>query len=400
MSASPSTELAPSPSPSAPAAVLGIPDLTPPRGGWVAFLSPEDCLTLASENGSRTLSLCQLGKVAKYSWSPNGDWLAYQTLAGPVGVISLRHSSAVTVGDGWGLWEAQPAWSEDSQSLVYFSATYPGGAEGIPSALALRVFHVASGQTLTVTTLTNLVHDGIPSLCAQPFPNPLLPLSYAGTEGGGLFILDVQMAKGVGAVDIAKGCSCLWAPGGKGLLFPRSDSNKKPILFPLAPQRDGHPTSLVLWKAGVITPTVLLDAGERQAYWPAGWLPDGRLEVRVEQYDKDTYYQAPAEPEHVVYRYFRVSEAGELREVPQGEVPWWAAGRFEALIAGEFPGEEGQVVSLHVGPDGKTVAFAWQSEFSADWYNHVAVYLWQGDGHPTRLAMGYDPHWQPVQAQR
>lgn len=418
----------PSPEPqtglTTPAAAPEIPDLTPPAGGWLAFLTLDDCLALISPDGSRAVPLCQLGKVDEFIWSPSGDWLAYQAHAGPVGLVSLKRSSVTIVDDGW--WGHCPTWSQDSLSLAYLSAHWSGGqaaqAAGALPTVALRVYELASGQALTVTTIPDLARGGIPQLYPQPFPAHLVPVSYANNIGSGnLYIWDtqtgiqagfvtiagtswdVQTSKRGGVVNIVGACSYLWLPGGKGLLFAREDLDKKPVVLPWTQNASRYPQSLMLWRPGEASPTLLLEAAERQTLRPVGWLPDGRLEVCVRQWDRESYDQPPGTPEQVAYRYFNVSEGGELQETPAGELPWWAAGRVEAVAPAQLPGPAGQASPslgrVQVSPDGTTVAFSWQWGFGQGSSALVAVYLWRGEGQPVRLTMGYGPQWQPVQGQ-
>jgi hypothetical protein len=76
---------APTPTPSFP----GLPDLTPPTGGWIAFETPEERLALISPDGSRRVPLIEEGAVESFAWSPDGRWLAF-IRGGQLTLLSLK----------------------------------------------------------------------------------------------------------------------------------------------------------------------------------------------------------------------------------------------------------------------------------------------------------------------
>lgn len=378
-----------------------LPDLTPPRGGWIAFLTPEDHLVLVSPDGTRQVSLADEGRVTCFSWSPDGRWLAFSTSTRLL-LASIERSQLVVVSEGQRAGQCAVTWSQDSSHLAYLydltSIQKSYGAE-------MRLYDLASGQTTTIGTYPRPGETGeIAALCSQPFPSTMLPV--VEKVRGSLHIWDPATGKTVVSLNSdgrvveplrsVGACTHLWLTGGKGLIFPRQETGKRPVRLSGVLGGTFYPVSLSLWMAGDDDPVTLLQAQEGQSYWPVRWLPDGRLEVLMTQWDKDKY-DGPAEPEHVQYRHYKVNEQGESCEASDGDLPWWAGGGLQKRLsqAGLQP-PQGRLGQWEVGADGETVVFAWAR--SGDGQEQGAVYLWRGEGEPVRLAMGYDPQWQPVQS--
>lgn len=391
----PSPTVAVSPSP---AAILA--DLSPPPDGWIAFRTPDNRLALVSPDGSRCERLTwtsQHGELLDYAWSPDGRRIAFTLesyrLHGLPGaqlaLVSLEDARFIALTPP-GAVNREFTWSQDSRFLAYLWRTNP--QEERPS-LALRVMDIATGQVVTVTTFSNqlLPDPEIPCLCPQPFPYPLLPVCMAG--GCVLDIWDVQTGQKIVTLGSISG-EYIWHPNGEWLLMPKVEKGKEGIKQEGVEEDVIHPLSLAVWRRGDEGPAVILEGTKRRSYLPVRWLPDGRLMVRVMEWEKDEY-EGPAKPERVEYRFFWVDETGSIREA-EGDLPWWAATGFpEGLEAAGLP--RGQAGWWVVGPDGITVAFTWQ------WVEgdttHFGIYLWRGEGEPVHLATGTGPQWQPGQFQ-
>jgi hypothetical protein len=192
-------------------------------------------------------------------------------------------------------------------------------------------------------------------------------------------------------------CKHLWSPEGQGIVFLKVELEKEGIKMEDIQDPIIHPVSLALWRVGDEAPVVLLEGMKKQSYFPVRWLPDGRLVVRVTHWEKEKY-EEPTQPERVEYRFFYVSEEGELREAAGSNLPWWAAGGFqERLSEAHLPQSISPAISRlsgwEVGPDGKSVIFTWR--WVVDEEGKSAIYLWRGEGEPRRLSMGEYPRWQP-----
>jgi hypothetical protein len=208
-------------------------------------------------------------------------------------------------------------------------------------------------------------------------------------------------------------CDYLWLPETKGIIFAREETQKAGIEWtcPESTQfcskgetKVTHPISVAVWRmaedsAGYESPTVVLEGTQKRHCRPTRWLPDGRLEVQVKQFEKTTY-EGPAQPERVAYQYLVPTQDGTLREPESGGLPWWAAGgfaeRFEATdLYREQIGERSLIPGWAVGPDGETVAFAWSRQLDAEEWES-AIYLSRGEGEPVHLTAGSYPRWQPT----
>jgi hypothetical protein len=207
-------------------------------------------------------------------------------------------------------------------------------------------------------------------------------------------------------------CDYLWLPETEGIIFAGEETQKAGIEWtcPVSTQfcskgetKVAHPTSVAVWRmgeesAGDEAPTVVLESTQKRHYHPTRWLPDGRLEVQVSQFEKTTY-EGRGQPERVTYRYLVPTEDGTLREAENRDLPWWAVGgfgvRFETTsLYREQNGERPVMPGWEVGPDGETVAFAWSRQVDAERWES-AICLWRGEGEPRHLTAGSYPQWQP-----
>lgn len=374
-----------------------LPDLTPPPDGWIAYLTPERHLALAAPDGSRHVTLSALGPVSAAIWSPGGHWLAYAHRAGLTLISMETRPRLVPVADA--LWR-DPVWSGDGRFLAYIYPRPPSGTR--PRRYEIHLFDVSAARTIMATT-QGLGHSEWSSLCGILNP-PLVPVfdRFEGT----LCIWDVQAGSIVATFpsedtrwgELDSACPAIWLPAGDGLIFPLAELGQKEIELPGNPPEVGGPgytslrlASLAIWKVGEQAPHVLLNARERQRYWPEGWLPDGRLEVSVMEWSRDRYeLGVPRGPEHIDYRYFRLSENGWPQETDAQGIPWWAGGGLRVTL-GLPQAPQGTLGRWQVGPDGETVVF----EQKAD----GCLYTYRGEGEPVLLAAGYDPRWQPVPSQ-
>ena len=425
-----------------------LPDLTSPPGGWIAFQTPEEHLSLISPDGSQRITVTEQVTVDSFGWSPDGRKLAF-ALDGQLSLISIEDSRFVSLTEqagqirhfAWspdGHWVAfiirqkgsrggqlnlvsienpRPIpltpldavrsidliWSRDSQHLAYLHSL------GKPDAL--RVLDITTRDAITVSTYTNARPSEMAFLSSQPFPFPLLGVAEAGFNRT-VRIWDVRDRQVLTTIHPPSfRCHYLWLPHTPGLVFAREETEKPGIEWTCLQATQvcmkgetklRHPTSVVLWRmaedsVGDEAPTVVLEGEQKRHYYPTRWLPDGRLEVRVSHFEK-TAYEGPAQPARVTYRYLTVTEEGALREADGGDLPWWAAGgfteRFETTdLYQEQTRENPMLPSWNVGPDGETVTFAWTWRVEAEaWAS--AIYVWRGEGEPKRLAMGSSPQWQ------
>ncbi len=394
----PPTTVSPSP-------VVVLPEVSPPPDGWIAYRTPEGRLALVSPDGSQRVCCLtwtsQQGELLGYVWSPDGRRIAltlgsYYT---PLALISLEDSHFTTLAPP-GAVDPSFTWSQDGRYLAYLWRTDP--QEERPP-LALRVMDLTTGEMVTVTTFSNqlLPDPEVPALCPQAFPYPLLPVCM----GPGVCVLniwDVQTGQKVATPGvISLGREYVWLPGGEGLFLTKAKAGEV-IKREDVEDETIRMTDLAFWRRGDEAPRVVLQASKRQSYEPVQWLSDGRLVVRVMEWEKDEY-DGPAEPERVEYRLFAVDEAGGIREA-EGGWPWWAADGFLKRLAWVATGlpegdriPRGRLGEWEVGPDGVTVIFTWHW-FEGDEFMS-AIYLWRGEGEPMRLAMGTGPQWQPKQPQ-
>lgn len=390
----------PTPTPS----FLDLPDLTSPPGGWIAFKTPEEHLTLISPDGSRRVSLTEQGEVGSFAWSPDGRWLAF-TRWGQLILVSIEHSRFIPLTPPGTIRFTELTWSQDSHHLVYLHSLEKGNRPVAPDAL--RVLDIATRQAITVSTYSNTRPDEMAVLCPQPFPFPVLPVGEA-CFSRIVRLWDVQTREVLAEIYPASYyCDYLGLLKGKGIIFAKEETQKAGIESTcLQASQDCmkgetliiHPTDLAVWRMGDEALTVLLEGTQNQHYDPTRWLPDGRLEVRVNHFEK-TAYEGPARPEYVTYRYFDVTGDGMLREAKSGDLPWWAAGGFQEAfkttgLYQEQTRDRPLIPGWEVGPDGETVTFGWSRQVSEEQWES-AIYLWRGEGEPMRLSMGWYPQWQP-----
>lgn|GEM_PF-1429685 len=386
--------LAPTVTPTPSLVPFTFPDLTPPPGGWIAFRTPEGHLALVSPDTSRSISVTERGKVTDSAWSPDGRWLAFianmgGSTGGQLALVSLESSCLIpltrpgTVTPGL-------TWSQDSRSLV---CLYKMNPERDRSPLALRLFDVSTHQVVTLTTYSNSLSKGdIPALCPQAFPRQLLPVYLVGGRSwGSVEVRDSRVGTKVAELGPVSHCNHLWLPGGEGLIFPKVEFAKEGLRQEGVQEEIIYPVSLALWRVADEAPVVILEGTKQQSYFPVRWLPDGRLMVRVLEWEKEEY-EGPAWPEHVEYRFFYVDEGEEFQAAGAGGLPWWAAGGFEERLAATgLP--RGEVIDWEVGPDEVTVIFTWRWKEGGEFKS--AIYLWQGrDEEPVYLATGWYPRWQ------
>jgi len=382
-----------------------LPDLTPPPGGWIAYLTlePANRLALASPDGTRRVVLDELGPVSGFSWSPDGqrlavlqrgDWLALISLAGP-GIVQVSDSV-------WSRPAPGCAWSRDGQTLAYIRRG-PVGMNGA-AEYSICLYDVATEQTAaTPIRPKRFAEWGCVAGEAAP---PLVPLLH-GLEAT-LQVWDVAAGQVVAAFAHSDtglqgngaGHAALWMPDGRGLVFARMELDRAPVeVLQRWPVMDVvvrtslyYPSSLALWQVGSGVAQTVLEAEARRRLWPEGWLPDGRLEVRVMEWARERYEPGEARgPEQVSYRYFRVAEGGGLEAVGTADVPWWAGGQLQARLGWPLD-PMGELYRACVAPDGVTVALTQRCPGEA---KGGCIALWQGEGEPVLLAEGHDPQWQP-----
>ena len=401
--------LAPTPTPTPSLFPSTFPDLTPPPGGWIAFLTSEGHLTLISSDASRFIPLTEQGEVTCLAWSPDGHWLAFTInlgdyRGGQLALISLENSRLIPLTRPDKV-SGSLTWSQDSHHLVYLHSLEKGNRP--VASGALRVLDIATRQAITVSTYSNTRPDKMAVLCPQPFPFPVLPVGEA-CFSRIVRLWDVQTREVLAEIYPASYyCDYLGLLKGKGIIFAKEETQKAGIESTcLQASQDCmkgetliiHPTDLAVWRMGDEALTVLLEGTQKQHYDPTRWLPDGRLEVRVDHFEK-TAYEGPARPEYATYRYFDVTGDGMLREAKSGDLPWWAAGGFQEAfkttgLYQEQTRDRPLIPGWEVGPDGETVTFGWSRQVSEEQWES-AIYLWQGEGEPMRLSMGECPRWQP-----
>jgi hypothetical protein len=410
----PTPEISPSPT------VPESPDLSSPVGGWIAYESiPDGQLLLAAPDGSRRVVLSEAGEIegSGLRWSPDGQRLAFG-MGDNIGVLSLAGTRLVTlIADRW----SGPVWSTDSEAVAYLDSSWMDkrtpGPEVRPFTAALKLYSIRTEMTTTVITYSHDVGSAvgaaeIPELCAQSFPSPVLPVSER--LNGRLRLWDIRTSAQIdvlsttihcsGMLTDCGTCSYLWLPESAGIVYSRLEWAMPTIDLPENPEgfmglpQHIWPTSLCVWTARDKRTTVLLQAGMRERFWAQRWLPDGRLEVKVERWEKDEYRWPhwPPPPEQTEHRYFRMGVDGSLTEAGSAGIPWWAGGGLPAALArAELP--PGKLLSFDVSPDGGSVAFAWgRNEQGVAQY---AAYTWNGTGTPVRLGSGSSPRWQPDPAQ-
>jgi len=391
--------LAPTVTPTPSLVPFTFPDLTPPPGGWIAFRTPEGHLALISPDVSQFIPLTERGKVTDFAWSPDGRWLAFianlgGSAGGQLALVSLESSRLIPITPP-GTVDPGLTWSQDGRSLAYLYRINP---EKDRSPLALHFLDLSTHQVVTLTTYSNslLPEPEIPALCSQPFPYPLLPVHMVESGGeGSPVIWDVQTGQKIAALGSALYCRHVWLPTGEGMFFPKVERGKEGIKQEGGEEEIVYPVSLALWRVGEEVPAVVLEGTKQRSYFPVRWLPDGRLMVRVSEWEKDEY-EGPARPERVEYRFFYVDEGEEFQEAEVSGLPWWAAGGFEErLAATRLSQTTGGALAEDwvVGPDGEMIVFTWRWEEGGEFKS--AIYLWQGrDEEPVYLAAGRYPRWQ------
>lgn len=393
---------APTPTPSFP----DLPDLTPPPEGWIAFRSPEEQLSLISPDGSRRVSLIEEGSVDFFAWSPDGRSLAF-VRDGQLTLLSIGDSRFIPLTPPGAIHRpTELRWSQDSRHLAYLHSLEKGSRPVAPDAL--RVLNVSTRQVITVSTYANTRPEEMAFLCSHLFPFPLLGVKEA-CFSRIVRIWDVRDRKVLTELSPPSfRCDYLWLPRTPGVVFAREETEKAGIEWTCLQDTQDcmkgetkvtHPTSLAVWRmaedsAGGEAPAVVLEGAQRRHYHPVRWLPDGRLEVRVDQFEK-TAYEGRARTERVTYRYLAVTEDRTLQEADGGDLPWWAAGGFEEAfkttgLYQEQTRERPLMPGWEVGADGETVAFAWSRRVSGK-EQELAIYLWRGEGEPRRLAVGFSP---------
>jgi hypothetical protein len=385
-----------------------LPDLAPPADGWIAFETPEEQLALISPDGSRQARVIKEGKVRGFAWSPDGRSLAF-VRNGQLTILSIEDARFTPLTPPGAIRSTGLTWSQDSRHLAYLYSLEKEGRPVAPDAL--RLLDVAAREAITVSSYANTRPDERAVLCPQPFPFPLLAVKEAG------FSRSVRMWNVRDREVLAElyppsfGCGYLWLPDMPGVIFAREEAEKPGIEWTCPEDtqdcikgetRISYPTSVIVWQmgkdpAGGEATTVVLEGTQKLHYHPTRWLPDGRLEVQVMQFEK-TAYENRVQPQRVTYRYLVPTEDGTLREAESSDLPWWAAGGFEERFRAtdlyrEQNGERLVVPGWEVGPDGETVAFAWSRQAGTEEWES-AIYLWQGVGEPRYLTAGLYPQWQ------
>lgn len=93
-----------------------------PDGQWVTFNDDQDQLWLLELNSGRRQQITDpAGSYYYPQWSPNGHYLLYQRMDGQLRVYDLNATQTYILGKGHA-----PAWSEDSQSIVYYKKEIAG----------------------------------------------------------------------------------------------------------------------------------------------------------------------------------------------------------------------------------------------------------------------------------
>ncbi|MGD8969205.1 MAG: hypothetical protein PVI07_17005 [Anaerolineae bacterium] len=398
-------EPTPTPTPSFP----GLPGLKPPADGWIAYETPDKALALISPDGSRRVPVIKQGEVRSFAWSPDGRSLAF-VRGGQLTILSIEDARFTLLTPPGGIRSPSLTWSQDSRYLAYLHSLERGNRPAAPDAL--RVLDVAAREAITVSTYANTRPHERAVLCPRPFPFPLLAVKEVGFSRI-VRMWDVRGREVLAEVHPSSFfCEYFWLPGMPGLVFAREEEQKPGIRWTCPEDtqdctrgeiRVSYPTSVAVWQmgrgsAGDEAPTVVLEGTQKRHYHPTRWLPDGRLEVQVTQFEKTTY-QGRAQPGRVTYQYLVPTEHGTLREAEGGNLHWWAADgfgeRFESTdLYREKSGERPVMPGWEVGPDGETLAFGWSLQAGAEEWES-AIYLWRGEGEPKRLTAGSYPQWQP-----
>jgi hypothetical protein len=383
--------------------------LTPPPGGWIAFETPDEQLALISPDGSQRVPLIENGTIESFNWSPDGRSLAF-VRGGQLTLLSMEDARFIPFTPPGAISRpTELAWSQDSRHLAYLYTLEKGSRPVAPDAL--RVLDIAAREAITVSTYSNTRPSQMAFLNPQPFPLPLLGVAEAGFSRT-VRMWDIRDRKVLTTIYPPSFPGYLWLPHEPGSVFGKEETGKPGIEWTcLVDAQDcmkgetkvTHPTSVAVWRmaddsAGDGALTVVLEGTQTRHYYPARWLPDGRLEVRVKEFEKTTF-EGWAQPARVTYRYMTLTEDGTLRETDGSDLPWWAAGGFgEAFKTTGLYQEQTRDRPLtpgwEVGPDGKTVAFAWARHVDAEEWES-AIYLWRGEGQPKHLTAGSYPQWQP-----
>lgn len=382
-----------------------LPDLTPPPGGWIAFRTPEERLALVSPDGSRRIPLTEGDRVRTFAWSPDGNRLVFGQGSQLI-LFSIRDACFIPLTPPDAVdHQGQLAWSQDSRHLAYLHSLEGEGYQRVAPD-ALRVVDVTTREAITVSTYTNTRPEEIAFLPRQPFPFPLLGVETGGT-GSPLRIRDVRHRTVLTALH---GSHHLWFPDAPAIAFARAETEKPGIEWTCAEAAQScaegetqviRPTSLTIWRmaessAGDGTPTVVLEGTRQRHIYPARWLPDGRLEVRVLHFERTAYDEAP-QPERVIHRYLAPTDEGMLSEVETDDLPWWAGNGFDEafMTTGLYREQIGGPPRFTVAPDGDTVAFVWFSHIDEE-RSPVGIYVWDRQGEPVPIIAGWDPAWQPT----
>jgi hypothetical protein len=382
-----------------------LPDLTPPPGGWIAFMTPDEALALISPDGSRRIPLTAKGSIDAFQWSPDGRRLAF-AWNGQLVLLSIGEARFVPLTSPGAISHRTSsfAWSHDSRHLAYLHSLDGEGYQPVAPD-ALRVLDVTTREPITVTTYSNTRPKEMAILPREPFPFPLLAVKTAGIPS----LVNIWDIRFQTALTEIYGSHYLWLPHAPAMVFIRMDTDKPGIEWTCAEATQScpegetqtiHPTSLALWRmadgsTGSEAPMVVLEGTQRQHCYPVAWLPDGRVEVRILHFEKTAYPDAP-QPERVTYRHLALSDEGILQEVASDNLSWWTAGGFEeAFTATELHQEhvEGPP-RLSIAPDGEKAAFTWFSHID-EARSPVGIYVWDGSGEPVPIVAGWDPAWQP-----
>jgi hypothetical protein len=396
----------PAPTPSFPE----LPDVAPSAHGWIAFETPQQQLALISPDGSRYVRVIEEGEVQSFAWSPDGHSLTF-VRGGQLTMLSIDDARFTPLTPSAAIRSLEFTWSRDGRHVAYLHSLEQGSRPVAPDAL--RVLDVAAGEAITVSTYANTRPGERAVLCPQPFPFPLLAVKEAGFSRV-VRLWDLRDRELLAELHPSSfGCHYLWVPDVPGVIFHGEEAEKPGIEWSCPEDtqdcikgeaRVSYPTSVAVWRmggdsAGDDEPRVVLEGTQRRHYLPTRWLPDGRLEVQVRQFEK-TSYEGRAQPERVTYRHLVVTADGFLREAEDGDLPWWAAGGFEERFqATDLYREQSRgrpvIPGWQVGQDGETVAFAWSRQLDAEEWES-AIYVWRGEGEPTHLTPGSGPRWQPM----
>jgi hypothetical protein len=348
------------------------------------------------------------GEVQSFAWSPDGRSLAF-VQGGQLTILSIEDARFTALTPPAAIRSTELAWSQNSRHLAYLHSLEKGSRPAAPDAL--RVLDVAAREAITVSSYANTRPDRRAVLCPQPFPFPLLAVKEAGFSRI-VRMWDVRDREVLTELHPSTFfCEYLWLPDMPGVIYAREETEKPGIEWTCVEDtqdcirgetRVSYPSSVTVWRmgedsAGDEAPAVVLEGTQKRHYHPTRWLPDGRLEVQVRQFEKTTY-ENPAQPQRVTYRYLVLTEDGTLREAEGGDLPWWAAGgfreRFEATDLYREQNRERPVIpGWEAGPEGKTVTFAWSRQVGPEkWESEI--YLWRGEGEPRYLTAGSHPQWQ------